>query len=47
MDVESHPTSEVADSGIRVGSTVVEELGDGLGSGFSALAWAEARVPQG
>ena len=47
VDVEHHPAGGVADRGIWMGGTVVEELSDGLSSGFSAFRLGRRKSAKG
>ncbi len=47
MDVENHPAGGVADSGIRMGGTVVKELSDGLSSGFGPFGLGRSESAKG
>ena len=47
VDMENHPAGGVADRGIWMDGTVVEELGDGLSSGFSAFRLGRRKGSKG
>ncbi len=47
MDVENHPAGGVADSGIRMGGTVVKELSDSLSSGFGPFGLGRSESAKG
>ena len=47
VDMENHPAGGVADRGIWMGGTVVEELSDGLSSGFSTFRLGRRKGSKG
>jgi hypothetical protein len=47
VDVDNHPAGGVADCGIWMGGTVVEELRNGLSSGFSAFRLGRRKSAKG